>query len=286
MGRSPRRNLIAGPSPCSSSTVARSRETSSQNYDFQGPRRVRDQVELAACAVLCLRVEVLLVELDRLGQVRAPRNRGARAPSPRVRSLRRAPVLEQRADRGAVGGEIERIVEQDSRLAVHDLVLDPVDPAGDDLARLPHRFGDREPEALGQALLHDDVGATLSALTIAAFSWTSVIGSATRCTRSAISSGSVSYSAIAWASTWPPSGSSVTDSTAGPAQTRCASGTAGAMCAANPRITPIGSFSASQRETWTTTRSEERSGRRSQRRAGRSIRPGLPSSSALCGRPD
>ena len=28
-------------------------------------------------------------------------------------------------------------------------------------AALPHRLGDRQPEALGQALLHDDVGAAL-----------------------------------------------------------------------------------------------------------------------------
>ena len=37
----------------------------------------------------------------------------------------------------------------------------PPTRAGDDRPRLPHRLGDGEPEALGEALLHDDVGASL-----------------------------------------------------------------------------------------------------------------------------
>jgi len=54
-------------------------------------------------------------------------------------------------------GQVERIVEQDSGLAVDDLVLDAPDPTGHDRARLPHRLRHREPEALREALLGDDV---------------------------------------------------------------------------------------------------------------------------------
>ena len=37
----------------------------------------------------------------------------------------------------------------------------PPTARGDDRAPLPHRLGDGQPEALGEALLHDDVGAAL-----------------------------------------------------------------------------------------------------------------------------
>jgi hypothetical protein len=39
---------------------------------------------------------------------------------------------------------------------VDDLVGDPADGARHHRPRLPHRLGDGEPEALGEALLHDD----------------------------------------------------------------------------------------------------------------------------------
>ena len=70
-------------------------------------------------------------------------------------------VVEQRADRGAVGGEVERIVEQQPVSPSTIWSWMPPIATGDDRARLPHRLGDGQPEALGQALLHDHVGATL-----------------------------------------------------------------------------------------------------------------------------
>ncbi len=57
--------------------------------------------------------------------------------------------------------EVRGIVDQDTRDAVLDLILDPAHSARDQWARLPHRLRDGEPEALGQALLHDYVGAPL-----------------------------------------------------------------------------------------------------------------------------
>ena len=45
--------------------------------------------------------------------------------------------------------------------AVLDLVDDPADRARDDRPRLPHRLGDGQPEALGEALLDDDGGVAL-----------------------------------------------------------------------------------------------------------------------------
>jgi hypothetical protein len=78
-------------------------------------------------------LNVSLVELDGLYE-------GARAEEPAEHALLRlAPerlrphrIVDQGADRGAVSGEVERIVEQHSRLAVDDLVLDAPDPTGHD----------------------------------------------------------------------------------------------------------------------------------------------------------
>ena len=81
-----------------------------------------------------------------------------------------------------------------------------------DRARLPHRLRDCQPEALGQALLHDHVGAALQRVDHRGVLLDVVIGSATRCTRAATRAGIASHSAIAWASTCRPLGSSVTDS--------------------------------------------------------------------------
>ena len=70
-------------------------------------------------------------------------------------------VGEQLPDRRAEGREVAGVVDEDARLAVDDLVLDAADAAGDDRPLLPHRLGDGHPEALGDALLHEHVGAAL-----------------------------------------------------------------------------------------------------------------------------
>ena len=45
--------------------------------------------------------------------------------------------------------------------AVLDLILDPSNPAAHERPLLPHALGDGEAEALGQALLDDDIGPAL-----------------------------------------------------------------------------------------------------------------------------
>jgi hypothetical protein len=70
-------------------------------------------------------------------------------------------VLEQAADSTAERVEIMGIVDEESLLAVGDLIDDAADPAGDDGPALPHRLGDRQAEALGETLLSDDAGVTL-----------------------------------------------------------------------------------------------------------------------------
>ena len=44
---------------------------------------------------------------------------------------------------------------------IDDLILDPADAGADHRPALPHRLGDGQPEALGEALLHDDVRSPL-----------------------------------------------------------------------------------------------------------------------------
>src|SRR5664279_726210 len=108
------------------------------------------QLGVDLCAGRPLSADVSLVELDGLYE-------GARAEESlehalfRLAAHRPGPrrIVEQVADRGTVGGEVERIVEQDSCLTVDDLVLDAPDATGYDRARFPHRLRDREPEALG-----------------------------------------------------------------------------------------------------------------------------------------
>ena len=71
------------------------------------------------------------------------------------------PVAEESGDGGAESGEVPRVVDEDSACTVVDLVGDAADAGGDDRASLPHRLGDGQPEALGEALLHHHVGAGL-----------------------------------------------------------------------------------------------------------------------------
>src|SRR4051812_27712258 len=75
-------------------------------------------------------------------------------------ALRALAVLEQRADRGREALEVAR-VDEAAGLTVGDLVLDAPDARADHRLALPHRLAHGQPEALGEALLHDDVRARL-----------------------------------------------------------------------------------------------------------------------------
>jgi hypothetical protein len=70
-------------------------------------------------------------------------------------------VLQEGGGCAAEGGEVARVIQQQPAPVVGDLVLDAADPAGQDRAGLPHRLGHGQAEPFGQALLDDDVGATL-----------------------------------------------------------------------------------------------------------------------------
>ena len=67
-------------------------------------------------------------------------------------------VGEQPSDGLAHLPEVTGVRDQQTRLAVVDLVPDSADPACDDRPLLPHRLGDRQPEALGEALLDNHAG--------------------------------------------------------------------------------------------------------------------------------
>jgi len=69
----------------------------------------------------------------------------------KARGLRLIP--QEPLDRRAEGREIVWVLNQETGLAVHDLVDDPADGTCHDRPRLPHRLRDREPESLGEALL-------------------------------------------------------------------------------------------------------------------------------------
>ena len=86
-----------------------------------------------------------------------------------------------------------------------------------------------------------------------AFRSTSSIGSCAITIRSRTGAGRDRHREVTSSITFGSSGSSSTDVTAGPARTRRAS-TRPAMWSAKPRSTPAGSFSRSQRETWSTIR--------------------------------
>ena len=110
---------------------------------------------------------------------RSPRNSApARRPWRSRRDGRprsgRAAALDGRAERLEVG----RVVDQQAVLAVDDLVDDAADGARDDRPRLPHRLGDGEAEALGEALLDDDRGVALQGVDDRGASSASAIGSA------------------------------------------------------------------------------------------------------------
>ena len=87
---------------------------------------------------------------------RGPRNRS------RTRSARRAPIRSARRRSASSptppspNAARSRGSDEQPVLAVDDLVLDAADRAGDHRPALPHRLGDGEAEALGEALLHDD----------------------------------------------------------------------------------------------------------------------------------
>jgi hypothetical protein len=76
-------------------------------------------------------------------------------------ALRAGRIAEQVSDRRPEGGEIARVIEQYSALAVRDLILDPAGLGRHHRARLPHRLGHGQPEPLGDALLRDHPCVTL-----------------------------------------------------------------------------------------------------------------------------
>jgi hypothetical protein len=65
-------------------------------------------------------------------------------------------VLDQCPDGAAECRKIVGVVEEDAAFPGHDLVLDAADCGGNHRSRFPHRFGDGEPEALGETLLRHD----------------------------------------------------------------------------------------------------------------------------------
>ena len=56
---------------------------------------------------------------------------------------------------------VTRVRDQHSRLAIDDLVLNAAEAGCDNRPLLPHRFGDREAEALGEVLLDDHIRVAL-----------------------------------------------------------------------------------------------------------------------------
>ena len=98
------------------------------------------------------------------GRTAAPTARGAgRRGTARSRADGRCVPMRSRsrsssssAARFARRLEVAGVVEEHAGLAGNDLVDDAADCGADDGARLPHRLGDGEPEALGETLLHDD----------------------------------------------------------------------------------------------------------------------------------
>ena len=106
-------------------------------------------------------------------------------------------------------------------LAGHDLVHDAADGAGDDRPSLPHRLGDREPEALGKALLRDDAGVALDGVDDGRVLRGSCIGRHARWMRLRSACGSRRQTSMHCSKVAAPSGSSATPVTTGPARRRC-----------------------------------------------------------------
>lgn len=63
----------------------------------------------------------------------------------------------EQSERGQVG----RVRQQQTEAVVRDLVADATDLTGNDRSCLPHGLENSEPEAFGQAILHDDRGVAL-----------------------------------------------------------------------------------------------------------------------------
>src|ERR1043166_8961916 len=99
----------------------------------------------------------LLEQASVLRQVAVAEKLGTCAlPCLGAQPLRLGPVAKERVDQAAEARQVERVLDQQAVLAVDDLIDDPAYRARDDWPRLPHRLRDREAEALGDALLHDN----------------------------------------------------------------------------------------------------------------------------------
>ena len=188
-----------------------------------------------------------------------PRCRGPRKWS-RTRACAASPMRSARAGRPA--GALTRApnaarssrVDEEAGAAVLDLVLDAADARGDDRPALPHRLGDGEAEALGEALLHDDVGAPLQRVDDDRV----LVGVVHRQQREVDPAADAARAARARPprprrGPRRPRGRRRPPSRPGPASTRCGSSSAW-TCSAKAASTPSGSLSRSQRETCATQR--------------------------------
>ena len=161
---------------------------------------------------------------------------------------------------------------------VEHLVLDPAHAARDDRPRLPHRLGDGQPEALGQRLLHDDVGAGLERVDDRAVllgvlhRQAGEVDPRPRRVRERAPGGDDLLRAPR-----RPRGRRRRRRSPG-RRARGARRSSSPTWRAKPWSTPTGSLRRSQRETWATTRASGGSGASSYIAAWRSTRPGVPSS--------
>ena len=194
----------------------------------------------------------------------------SRAASPSSRS--RSGESQQARDGAREPVEVARVDEQPA-LAVDDLVLDAADAAGDDGAVLPHRLGDGQPEALGEALLDDDLAVALKRVDDRRV-LLEVLHRQRREVDAlrAASGSSASRAARTSASTLGALG--VVGDRAGRRPGEHEVGVVARQDRRGDATTPSGSFSASQRETWQTSRSSRLEGLVLHDSAKRSTRAG------------
>jgi hypothetical protein len=105
---------------------------------------------------------------------------GVRVPAQLVREIM---VSQEPGESIPEGFQVRGVVDEEAVHAVDDLIADAADRTGDDRPRFPHCFGYGQTKALDEALLHDHGRCRCSALTMAAFSSRSAIGSEARWTR-------------------------------------------------------------------------------------------------------
>ncbi len=150
--------------------------------------------------------------------------------------------------------EVMRVVNQESSLAVLDLVLDAPYPAGDNGLALPHCLTHREAEALRHALLHHHLRPPLQSIDDDGVLVHVLHGQAGDVHELAQVVRQAAPGILHFSEDLRPLGIVGDRARSGAARTRCAS-TREAVWRMNASSTPAGSFSRSQRETCTTRRS-------------------------------